>query len=239
MPRQILLLCFLSALVGCDSRIEVAKDQILAQIDHLLGEVNVRRQQVETALTRAEAGLDRLTHGRIEVQVELSRISDNYTSARDEVAEVDQALNRLQQLLSQKGEVQIAGETYGPAQLEEMARRAATNRKKAFAEADSFAATKERLEKIVAMIQRREREGRDRLDILKTLLTEIDAKGVALKAIQEATRIAGQADVLDFDAIERQVRDLEAEVDAELAFHEEMWREDEIDSVLNSLSNAH
>jgi len=96
---------------------EVAKDQILAQIDHLLGEVNVRRQEVEDAFARAQQGLDRLTHGRIEVQVELARISDNYTSADEEVAQAEEALKRLQQLLGQKGEVVIAGETYTSTQL--------------------------------------------------------------------------------------------------------------------------
>lgn len=231
MRRRILFLCFLFPLTGCDPRTEVAKDQLLAQIDHLLGEVNVRRQEVGDALARAEAGLDRLSHGRIEVQVELSRINDNYASAKGEVAQADQALNRLQQLLGQKGEVVIAGETYGPAQLEEMADRAATNRKKALAEADCLSGTKDRLEKIVAMLHRREREGRDRLDALKSLLAEIDAKIVALQAIQQA----GQADTLNFDDLERQVRDLEAQVDAELAYHEEMWKEGDLDLILRGL----
>jgi tetratricopeptide (TPR) repeat protein len=230
--RRLLFLC-LVLLTGCDPRTEVAKDQLLAQIDHLLGEVNVRRQEVEDALARAEAGLDRLTHGRIEVQVELGRISDNYASANDAVAQADEALNRLQQLLGK--EVQIAGETYSPAQLEEMVDRAEANKKKAAAEADSLASTKDRLGRIVALLSHREHEGRDRLQTLKSLMIEIDAKIVALKAIQEATRIFGQADILDFDGIEKQVRDLEAQVDAELAFHEEMWRSDDLDSVLRDL----
>lgn len=83
------------------------------------------------------------------------------------------------------------------------------SRKKAVADAESLAATKNRLERIVA-----------------------------LQAIQEATRIAGQAGTLDFDSLEKQVRDLETQVDAELAFHEEMWKEDDLDSVLKSLGDT-
>lgn len=230
--RRILFLC-LVLLTGCDPRTEVARDQVLAQIDHLLGEVNVRRQEVGDALGRAQQGLDRLTHGRISVQVELSRIGDKCASAKEEVARADEALNRLQQLLGK--ETVIAGDTYSPAQLKEMADRASANRKKAAAEADSLSATKDRLERIVAMLSHKEHEGRDRLDTLKSLMTEIDAKMVALTAIQQA----GQADTLDFDLLEKQVRDLEAEINAELAYHEEMWKQDDLDSVLRNLGSTH
>ena len=51
-----------------------------------------------------------------------------------------------------------AGTTYTSTQISEMAGRAAANKKKATAEADSLSATKDRLERIVAMMTRRERK---------------------------------------------------------------------------------
>lgn len=229
MPRLVFPLLVLLALPGCGPRLEVARDRLLAEADRLLGEIEVHRKEIDPAIQQAEATLARLKKGRIEVQVRASQISHHLSSTHDRLAETDRALARLRDLLGQGSSVEIAGTAYTPTQLGGMATRAISTRKSLAVQAGTLQSTAERLQGVVALLETREQAGRDRLDSLKGLLVEIDAKAVALTAIKEAARVAN-AGAFDFEALERQIQDLEAKIDGELAFHEEMLRQTPTDS---------
>ncbi len=230
MPRLVVPLLVLLTLPGCGPRLEVARDRLLAEADRLLGEVEVHRKEIDPAIQTAEAALGRLKKGRIEVQVRASQISHHLTATNDRLAETDRALARLRELLGSDGPVEIAGTTYTSAQLNGMASRAISTRKGLTAQAATLLSTKDRLERVVTLLETREQAGRDRLDSLKGLLVEIDAKAVAVQAVKEAARVAEDAGAFDFEALERQIQDLEAKIDGELAFHEEMLRQATADS---------
>lgn len=241
MPRLVFPLLFLLALPGCGPRLEVARDRLLAEADRLLGEIEVHRKEIDPAIQKAEATLARLKKGRIEVQVRAAQISHHLSSTHDRLARTDRALARLRDLLGSDGQVEIAGTIYAPAQLSGMANRTISARKSLAAQAETLQSTAERLQGVVALLETREQAGRDRLDSLKGLLVEIDAKAVALKAIKEAAWVA-DAGALDFEALERQVRDLEAKIDGELAYHEEVLRQttansDSVEAILADTSN--
>lgn len=230
MPRLVVPLLVLLTLPGCGPRLEVARDRLLAEADRLLGEIEVKRKEIDPAIQQAEAALARLKKSRIEVQVRASQISSDLTSTHDRLAETDRALARLRDLLGQGSSVEIAGTAYTLTQLGGMATGAISTRKSLAAQVATLQSTQERLESVVALLETREQAGRDRLDSLKGLLVEIDAKAVALTAIKEAARVAEDAGALDCEALERQIQDLEAKVDGELAFHEEMLKQATADS---------
>ena len=48
MSRHTLFLLYLLALTGCGPRLELARDQVLAQIDRLLGEIEAKRLCIAT-----------------------------------------------------------------------------------------------------------------------------------------------------------------------------------------------
>ena len=60
---------------------------------------------------------------------------------------------------------------------------------------------------------------RDRLHAVRILLSQIDSKRVALKAIRQAVEVC-EAGSLDFRKVESEVRDLETQIDTELEFQE-------------------
>lgn len=225
MPRLTTLLIFLVAFSGCGPRLEVARDRLLAEADRLIGEIEVKRREIDPAVQRTGAALGQLKRSRIEVQVRASQISCDLTSTHDRLAQADQALARLRELLARNEPVEIAGTTYTPSQLQGMAGRMLTTRKSLVAKVETLRATKDRLENIVAMLKLREQDGQDRLDALKSLPTEIDTKTVALKAVRQAAEAAESVGAVDFEALERQVRDLEVQIDGELAYHEEMLKQ--------------
>ena len=199
---------------------------------------NCRRTRLEIvpAIRQAEAAVSRLKKGRIDVQVQLSQVSSHLASTQDRLTQADRALARHRVLLTQDRTIEIADTTYTPAQLRGMANRTISARKSLAAQAETLRGTHERLQGVVALLDRQEQDGRDRLDSLRRHLMEIDAKRLALKAVQEATRAVEDAGTLDFEALERQVRDLESKIEGELRFHEELLKQTAADS--HSLESA-
>jgi phage shock protein A len=231
MPRHLLLSLLLLAITGCgDPRLEIARDQILAKVDSLLGEIQVMRRGIDPAIRQAEAAVAQLTKGRIEVQVCLCKISADLSAAQASLEETDRGLVRLRNLLNQDEPVEIAGHTCSPSELRSMANRAISARKRLATQAETLQATHDRLEVVVVLLQAREQQGRDRLDGLKQLLSEIDAKAAALEAVKDAARLCEEVGPLDFEDLEMQIRDLEAEIDGKLAYHQEMLRQVTLDS---------
>lgn len=225
MSRPILFLLLLLALPGCGPRLEVARDRVLTQIDGLLGEVEVKRKEIDPAISAAEAALTHLAKSRVEVQVRAAQISTDLSHAHDRLSETDRSLVRLRDLLSQDCPVEIIGTTYTSSQLKGMASRTMSARKGLAAQVATFQSTHQRLANVVALLEQREQEGRNRLDALKGLLVGIDAKKVALVAVQEAVSAVEDAGALDFEAIERQIREIESQIDGELSFNEEVLKQ--------------
>ena len=118
-------------------------------------------------------------------------------------------------------------------------------RKKLSTELESIKSARDRLATVVASLEQRERDGRDKMKALKQNLEEIDAKAVALKSIKDASTLSGGGATFDFEKVEKQVKDLSTKIDTELAFHDEKAKEagtasdlKSIDSVIRQTSTA-
>lgn len=225
MTKRLLVLCSVLAVAGCGARAEVAKDKILAQVDSLLGEIDVKQKEAEIGVRKLSAGIDHVTRGKIEAKVKLTQLSDKLAEAEGKIANADKALTRLRDYLKQDKDVEISGKTFTPAQLKEMAETTIIARKRLATEADALKSSKDRIASVVASLEQREKKGRHRLRALKQHLEEIDAKTVALKSIQDAAAISGETAALDFETVEKQVRDLSTKIDVELGFQDEKAKE--------------
>lgn len=225
MDIRFLLFGLLLGVIGCGARGEVAKDQVLAQVDRLLGEIDVKRKGAEIAVRNTEAGLDRLKKGKIEAKVRLTQTSDRLSELGAKTERADQALIRLRDLLQSGQDAEINGNTYTVVALKDMADRTISARKKLANEAEVLESSRQRLERTVAALDGREQDGRERLRKLKQHLDEIDTKAVALKSMQDAASISGTTETLDFEVVEKQVRDLSTKLDVELAYQDEKWHE--------------
>lgn len=225
MATRSLVLCLLASVLGCGPRVEVAKDKILAQIDSLLGEIDVKKKEAETGVQNMSAGIDQITKGRIEAKVKQTQFSDKLAQIESKIADADKGLGRLRDHLQQDKNVELSGTTYTPAQLKEMADKLISARKKLATEAEALKSSEQRLGAVVASLEQREKEGREKLNSLKQNLEEIDAKAVALKSIKDAQTLAGGTATLDFENVEQSVRELATKIDVELSFHEQKAKE--------------
>ena len=203
----------------------MAKDKILAQVDALLGEIDVKRKEAEIGIRDMDAGLDQLKKGKIEARVKQTQFSDRVTELEGKIADADKALGRLRDYLKENKDVTLSGKTYTPAQLKEMAETAIDARKKLSTELESIKSARDRLAAVAASLEQREKDGRDKIKALKQHLEEIDAKAVALKSIKDASTLSGGGAALDFEKVEKQVKDLSTKIDTEMAFHDEKAKE--------------
>jgi hypothetical protein len=67
------MLCSVLGILGCGARAEVAKDKVLAQVDALLGEIDVKRKEAEIGIRDMDTGLDQLKKGKIEAREALKQ----------------------------------------------------------------------------------------------------------------------------------------------------------------------
>ncbi len=236
MVTRFMVLCSLAAVLGCGARVEVAKDKIIAQVDALLGEIDVKRKEAEIGVREMDAGLDQLKKGKIEARVKQTQFSDRATELTGKIADADKALGRLRDYLKENKDVTLSGKTYTPAQLKDMAEAAISARKKLATELDGVKSASDRLGSVVASLKEREEDGRNKMTALKQHLEEIDAKAVALKSIKDASTLSGGATV-DFEKVEKQVKDLSTKIDTELAFHDEKAKEAGTSSELKSIDS--
>ncbi len=224
--------------LGCGARTEVAKDKLLAQVDSLLGEVEVKRKSVEIKMREFSDGIDRLKKGKIEAKVRVANMDEQITALDQRIGDADKTLGRLRDYLKDGKDVEISGKTFTPGQLKDMADKTIAARKSLNTEVEALRKSEKRLDAVATNLESREREAADRIATLKGQLDEIDAKAVSLKSIKEASQLSGNDAAADFPAVEKDIRDLSTKVDVELAYHDEKLKgttTDDDKSVLESV----
>lgn len=225
MHRYCLLIGLAVGVVGCGARGEVAKEQMLAQVDRLLGEIDVKKKEVAISVRNHEAGIDTIKRGKIEAKVRLAQITEKLSDLQGQIGQADKALGRLRDHLKAGKDAEINGKKFTDAELKDMAERTIAARKKLATEADALKSSQQRLQGVVTALEEREQDGRERLTRLKRDLDEIDAKSIALKSMQDSAKLSGGTETVDFDAVEKQVRDLATKIDVELTFQEQKGQE--------------
>lgn len=243
MPIRLLMLSLVIAVVGCGARGEVARDQVLAQVDKLLGEIDVKKKEAEISIRNMDKGLDTLKKGKIEAKVRLSQTTEKLSDIESKTSKADQVLIRLREHLKGDQQTEINGKTFTVAELKDMADRTISARKKLTGESEVLKSSEQRLKRVVASLEQREQDGRERLRSLKQHLEDIDTKSLALKSMEDAAKLSGPAQKLDFEGVEKQVHDLSTKIDVELAFQDEKWQEigsDEksLETILRETSTA-
>ncbi len=242
--KRLVVLCVL-CISGCGARVEVAKEKILAHVDALLGEIDVKRKEAEIGIRNMDVGLDQLKRGKIEARVKEAHFAERVAEIQGKIADADKALGRLRDYLKENKEVALSGKKFSPDQLKEMAQTALDARKRLAIELEGVKTARDRLGAVAATLEGREKAGRDKVKALNLLLEEVDAKAVALKSMKDASTLAGGGAALDFAKVEQQVKELATKIDVELAFHDEKLKDastasipQSIDSVVRQTSTA-
>ncbi len=223
---------------GCGARGEVAKEQLLAKIDSLLGEMDVKRKEIGISVAALENGIDGLRKAKIKAQVKKDQIARQTAPLDDKLKSLDTTLSKLREHLASGEEAEVGGRTYSSDELKAMGDKVLLARKELVAQLGGFQQSQASLQKVVDSLDRKQTEYQRRLTSLESQIAEIDSKSIALKAMQDASAAMGESDktlAANIDGLEDKVNDLYADVEAELLGEDEKWNESEVTAEIDSV----
>ena len=150
----------MACVYGCGARMEVAKDKIQAKIDSILGTMDVKRKEIEISVANLKEGINGLRKAKIKAQVSGDQIQRQAKPQEEKLASMDAALKTLRGHLETGKPVEIAGKTYSPAELKDMADRVMEARKACAGQLAGLHESQGRLQKVAATLERRQHDSR-------------------------------------------------------------------------------
>lgn len=226
---------------GCGNdmraRASVAKEKVLAKIDEMLGELDVKRKEVALSLQSAKEAVAGMGKARIKTQVKVEQMDQKAQAMRDHVAQADTSLKKLRGYLEANQPVEINGKTYTPEALNRMAGQILEVRKGYVSQIAGLEKSQEALRQVAATAERNQGDYQKRISALEAQLTEIDAQMVAIRTMKEASSAMGGGNASfaeNVSRLEDKVIDLLADTRAELTTQGSTWNVEEADREITS-----
>jgi len=236
--QRICLLLLTFTLLGCGARGEVAKDNLLAKIDSILGEMDVKRKEIESSVSGFKDGIDGLRKAKIKAQVKQDQLERMVSPLEQKLQELDTSLGKLRDHLASGEAAEIGGKSYSHEELKGMGDKVLAARKELVGQISGFKKSQESLQKAIDSLGRKQSEYEQRLAKLESQIAEIDSKTIALNAMKDASSAMGQSEKTladNVDDLEEKVNELYADVEVELLSEDEKWNSElataEIDAV--------
>jgi chromosome segregation ATPase len=186
------------AFVGCGPQVQVMSDNVVAWVNSQLGELEVKKAEIEQRLADAEKGLRKLKEAKIKADVRLEGVAtkikpleDSIDRTKASMAKLKEHINTVQQT---SADVDIGGKKYDLKGLNDMAGRLLKTYKDLEAKKKAEEAGRPTLEKIAASLSKKEQEYSTSMSKLKETLTTLNNKMTEVKAIRDAAAASGDAD---------------------------------------------
>ena len=238
----VLALCLVpTALVvmyGCSPRAEVAKKKVLDRLDDMLGKMDVQRQEIDEGMRATKKAVEGVRKARITAQVKCDQIDEKAKPFEEKLAQCDQTLAKLRDLLKADQPAEIAGKTYSVADLKEMAGKVIQARKDAERQIDAYKTARANMRKVVADLSKQQQALETRLTNLQGQVAKLDAEMAAAKTMKEASASMGDKDATlaaNLDSLEEKVASLSADVRAELQSESEKWSETKTEKAMSDV----
>jgi chromosome segregation ATPase len=223
---------------GCGPRVEVAKKKALDRLDDMLGKMDVQRQEIDDGIKATKKAVEGVRKARISAQVKLDQIDEKAKPFEEKVAQCDQTLAKLRDLLKADQPADIAGKTYSIADLKDMAGKVIQARKDAEKQIDGFKTARDNMRKVVSDITRQQQALEGRLTNLQGQVAKLDAEMAAAKSMKQASASMGDKDAslsANLDSLEEKIAGLSADVRAELQSESEKWSETKTDKAISDV----
>jgi chromosome segregation ATPase len=231
-------------------RVEVAKDKFIAQVDKLLGEIEVRRKEVQLAKADVERSVEELSRGKIALEVKVESLDRKANDVRKKLDDADAALAKLGPLLRQaqetKAAVSVGAATWSPTQLDKAARDVLSYRKRLETDLNNLKERQQLLGAAAGEVARRYQEANEKLESLNHRIVEIDDKVETLKALKATAQVVGESDqglTERLADLEKKVESLDEQVATELKFDALKWQnvapgKDDVEKLLGDVGKG-
>jgi transcriptional regulator with PAS, ATPase and Fis domain len=144
--------------------------------------------------------------------------------------------------------VEIAGTNYSPTELKAMAERVLQARKSCSGQLEALHGSQERLQKVVATLDRKQQESQTRLTDIEGQVVVIDSNRIALTSMQQSAEAMGEDNASltkSLDHLQDKVSNLFVDVESELRCEDAKWSDDankeisSVDAVVAGLQTSH
>lgn len=236
----VLLVGFGIRLVGCGARVEVAKKKALEKIDGLLGSMDVKREEISQSMKAMKEAVDGLRKAEIKAQVKSEQIDRRGAPARQQIEKAEATLAKLRDYLEKGEPTDIAGKTYSPSELKEMAEQVIKSRTDALVEVAGYEKSTASLQKVITSLKAKRQQYEGRISQFESTLAEIDSQSIALKAMQEASAQLGDSELSlleNVDQLEDTINDLFADVQVGILSEDAKWDEASTNSEIDAVGS--
>lgn len=230
------------ALAGCGARVEVVKEKVLAQIDSLLGKMDVERKQIEIAMKGLQTGIDGIRKAKIKAKVQRDQVKEETSGIEAQVAKVDGALKVIRPHLDSKDtsevSIDISGTKYSPAELKNTAEKLIGERKKLGDKLSAVKTVETSLEQTASALEKQQNDYQQKIQKLEAQIGQIDAQSIALKAKREAAAAMAMGDdnlASSVKSLQDKVNSLLAGTTAELQSENEKWNETVVNKEIDNI----
>ncbi len=216
------------AYVGCGPRMAVAGKKVLAEIDKVLGKLNVQLEKVEQAHAELTKETETMREKQIEAKYKLDKLTAEKKELEGKVASYKKDLRRLKEYMNQASEsgkvTTEAGKEVSLEKLQTLAQATIKQLKSTQTVLDTRVKTlTDAYSKSLAVLKNNVDVSKKQLKKLDDQIEEIKAKKSALDAMKEASTIAGSEESISdkFNDLTKDVDDLLTEVDVKIAVETE------------------
>lgn len=208
---------------GAAARMEVAKDSVVKQIDKVLGDLNVKRTEVQMAFDKIQVAYDGLREKRIEAKILRDRFSqdtDDLEKSRDVLRDNLEKLKPLLEEAQASGKVERNGKEVSIGELKALATKTINELKRN----GELLAHKKRMASIaetnLKALAANEATSKTQLAALRSDLEEIDSKKDMLDSMKTDTTLftgTGTSINDEFQKLSKDVQSLMDKVNTQVA----------------------
>ena len=221
----------LVAVYGCGPRASVAGDKIVAQIDKVLGEMEVKKKKIEQDYRKLQSDMDNVRAQRIGTEVRLETLKKKQGNSAAEIDIIKGKMTRLSALVAEvkeSGSIERNGKTYTAEDLNKTAQELVEDYNKKKTEMETNLKTSiDAMERSLEFLKKQETAGKQMMEQIATKMEEIDSRKVAMDAVKSATATAGgQTSITDkYQSLNKEIEDLFANVETAMRTEEEKLKD--------------
>jgi chromosome segregation ATPase len=228
---QLLGLVGLMGVIGCGPRAEVAKDKVLAQIDKVLGELNVKEKQIDSKRRELADEMQVVREKKFNAAVRLELLSKRQEASKQELEKLKQGLARGQPKMKEPqetGKIELNGREVTAEELNRMAGELINRVKSKESEIGSQQTSIDALKRSADFLASQEKAAADMLGKLDLKISEIKDKKIAIDAVKSASSTVGNDSSINdkISSLSKEIDDMF--VDVETAMRVEEAKLDEL-----------
>lgn len=236
----------LVAYVGCGPRGQVAMDEITKRLDKALGELNVKRKEIENKQRELQTQLSELSEKRVQGQVRLELLTEKKQKSEEALTVIKSKVAQVAELVKQANAsetktVSRNGKEYTAADLQAAAKEVADALQSEDAKSKANLAGYNALKQSVDFLVAQEKQAKELMGKLASKISEIDAKKIAVDAVRENTILAGDNKSIGsgLEQLSKEIENLGVDVEAALRIEtEKMNQMSQQNSVADELLSA-